>query len=113
VDLATVEHEDDLYEMANLYPRTTGLPMTVWVSPRGYAHHDARVKVHRSHGNQMQIGDTAVVSVRPPKMIINGLNTKDEADVLAWIKLNTAALIDYWDGTIDTAGLIGRLKAIP
>jgi hypothetical protein len=28
--------DDDLYyEMANLYPRETGLPMTVWVSPRG------------------------------------------------------------------------------
>jgi hypothetical protein len=27
----------DLFEMANLYPRTTGLPMTVWVSPKGGA----------------------------------------------------------------------------
>ena len=25
---------EDLFEMANLYPSTTGLPMTVWVSPR-------------------------------------------------------------------------------
>jgi hypothetical protein len=25
---------DELFEMANLFPRTTGLPMTVWVSPR-------------------------------------------------------------------------------
>jgi len=25
------ESEDDLYEMANLYPRDTGLPMTIWV----------------------------------------------------------------------------------
>ena len=24
---------DDLFEMANLFPRTTGLPMTVWVRP--------------------------------------------------------------------------------
>jgi hypothetical protein len=31
---------DDLFEMANLFPRTTGLPMTVWVSPRGIARHD-------------------------------------------------------------------------
>ena len=33
----------DLFEMANLYPDTTGLPMTVWVSPRGDARHDVRV----------------------------------------------------------------------
>jgi hypothetical protein len=38
--------ERDLFEMANLYPDTTGLPMTVWVSPRGTARHDARIKVN-------------------------------------------------------------------
>ena len=38
-------NEPDDIEMANLYPRDTGLPMTVWVSPRGRARHDARVKV--------------------------------------------------------------------
>jgi len=37
---------DELFEMANLYPRTTGLPMTVWVSPRGNARHDVRIKVN-------------------------------------------------------------------
>jgi hypothetical protein len=30
--------------MANLFPVTTGLPMTVWVSPRGSAGHDVRIK---------------------------------------------------------------------
>ena len=37
---------EDLFEMANLYPSTTVLPMTVWVSPRGNAHHDVRVRVN-------------------------------------------------------------------
>jgi len=27
--------KDELFEMASLFPRTTRLPMTVWVSPRG------------------------------------------------------------------------------
>ena len=43
---------DELFEMANLFPRTTGLPMTVWVSPRGNARHDLRVKVDMTYGNQ-------------------------------------------------------------
>jgi hypothetical protein len=30
---------EDLFEMANLYPDITGLPVTVWVSPRGAARH--------------------------------------------------------------------------
>jgi len=44
---------DELFETANLFPGTTGLAMTVWVSPRGNARHDARVKVNMTHGDQM------------------------------------------------------------
>jgi hypothetical protein len=57
---------EDLFEMANLYPDTTGLPMTVWISPRGNARHDARVKVNMTHGNQMTIANTTLVGVRRP-----------------------------------------------
>lgn len=49
--MAEAAEEDDLFEMANLFPRTTGLPMTVWVSPHGNARHDVRVKVNMAHGN--------------------------------------------------------------
>jgi hypothetical protein len=42
-DAGTAE-SDELFEMANLYPRTTGLPMTVWVGPRGNARYDVRIK---------------------------------------------------------------------
>ena len=40
------ETSEDLFEMANLYPATTGLPMTIWVSPQGNARHDVRVEVN-------------------------------------------------------------------
>jgi hypothetical protein len=50
---APVEPED-LFEVANLYPSTTALPMTVWVSPRGNAEHDVRVRVNITDGNQLQ-----------------------------------------------------------
>ena len=63
---------EDLFEMANLYPDTTGLPMTVWISPRGNARHDVRVKVNMTHGNQMTIANTAVVGVRPAPRVIAG-----------------------------------------
>ena len=56
---------EDLFEMANLFPVTTGLPMTVWVSPRGSASHDERIKVHMTHANQMNPANAAVVAVRP------------------------------------------------
>ena len=105
---------DELFEMANLYPRTTGLPMTVWLGPRGNARHDVRVKVNMTHGDQMAIDNTAVVAVRPAAHIVAGrLSTGDQQRVFAWISLNAAAIIAYWDGDIDTAELIQSLKPLP
>ena len=105
---------DELFEMANLYPRTTGLPMTVWVGPRGNARHDVRIKVNMSHGNQMNVDNTAVVGVRPaPHLIAGRLSSQDQRLVFEWVGLNAAAIIAYWDGDIDTAELIQNLKPLP
>lgn len=105
---------DDLFEMANLFPRTTGLPMTVWVSPRGNARHDVRVKVNLTHGNQMNAANTAVVGVRPlPRVIAGQLSPDDASAVFQWISLNAAALIAYWDGQIDTVQLGQILQPLP
>jgi len=105
---------DELFEVANLFPRTTGLPMTVWVSPRGNARHDVRVKVNMTHGDQMNIANTAIVGVRPsPHVIAGHLPPDDLRAVFEWISLNTAALVDYWDGRIDTVELGQLLKRIP
>jgi hypothetical protein len=105
---------DDLFETANLYPDTTGLPMTVWVSPRGNARHDVRVKVNMAHGDQMNIANTAIVGVRPAPHVISGqLAAADARAVFQWISLNADALIAYWNGRIDTARLIYTLKPLP
>ena len=58
--------------MANIYPDTTGLPISVWILPRGNARHDVGVKVNMTHGNQMSIANTAVVVVRPTPRVISG-----------------------------------------
>ena len=99
--------------MSNLYPRTTGLPMTVWVGPRGNARHDVRVKVNMTHGNQMSIDNTAVVGVRPsPHLIAGRLSPDDERAVSDWITLNAEAIVAYWNGDIDTLELAQTLKAL-
>ena len=104
---------DELFEMANLYPRTTGLPTTVWFGPRGNARHDVRIKVNRAHGDHMTIDNTAIVGIRPTTHVLAGrLSTDDQRAVFAWIALNEATIIAYWDGAIDTAELIQRLKPL-
>jgi hypothetical protein len=108
----TVETEaEDLFEMANLYPDTTGLPMTVWISPRGNAWHDVRIKVNLTHGSQMTIANTAVVGVRLTLRVITGqLSPVDAQAVFRWIALNTEPLVTYWEGQIDTARVIQALN---
>lgn len=109
VDL-DLDEDRDLFEMANLYPRTTGLPVTVWVSPRGGARHDVRIKVCQTPGDRMDMQDTAVVAVRPQPSLLRGdLRPDVVRPVLAWAALNTDALVDYWDGRIDTIELGARL----
>ena len=101
---------EELFEIANLYPGETGLPMTVWVSPRGNARHDARIKVNMAHGSRMTVENTAVVAIRPsPHLIAGRLSPEDEAAVFSWITLDSAALIAYWNGDIGTIQLAQAL----
>jgi hypothetical protein len=101
------------YEMANLYPRETGLPMTVWVRPRGRARHDARVKVCRTRGDNMDPSNLAVVAIRPTPRVVRGpLAQSDFAPVTAWITLNEDTLIGYWNGTLGTIEFAASLRCI-
>jgi hypothetical protein len=107
------DSDTDFFLMANLRPKTTGLPMVVWVSERGNARHDVRVKVALQHGDRIDPSHTAVFGVRPtPGLIFGYLSAAEEHVVSDWIKLNEAAILDYWNGVIDTSELLGRLQRV-
>jgi hypothetical protein len=104
---------EDIFHMTNLSPRMTGLPMSVWVSPRGNARHVVRIKVNMTHGRQMTIENTAVVAVRPvPRVVAGRLNADDRRAVYDWIRLNFGAITAYWNGELDTDEFIERLKRL-
>jgi hypothetical protein len=106
--------EDELYEMVNIYPADSGLPMTVWAGPRGNARHDVRVKVNMAHGNRMSIANAAVVAVRPtPRLVVGRLSAADMQAVSDWLRLNEAALVAHWDGRISGVELGRRLQRLP
>ncbi len=99
----TAAEEEDFFLMSNLRPKDTGLPMVVWVSNRGHARHDARVKVCRTPGDRIDVDDLAVVGVRPvPTLIEGSLDAASLKLVQQWITLNEAALIGYWNGELGT-----------
>jgi hypothetical protein len=110
---ATADTED-IFHMTNLAPRMTGLPMSVWVSPRGNARHDVRIKVNMTHGRQMSIDNTAVVALRPVSRVAAGrLSPEDRRLVYNWIRLNYEAILAYWNEEIETDELIDHLKRLP
>ena len=113
-DAPTPADSDDIFFMTNLSPRMTGLPMAVWVSPRGNARHDVRIKVNTTHGNRMTIEDTAVVAVRPaPRVVAGRLTQEDRRLVADWVRLNYEAIIGYWGNELDTGQFLERLKILP
>jgi len=109
----SLEEERALFEMANLYPRDTGLPMTVWIGPKGMARHDARVKVCRRHGERMDMRDTASVAIQPePRVVAGDLDAADFKVVAEWIDLNSDVLLGYWDGRLSTLEMARGLRSL-
>lgn len=99
--------------MASLYPRDTGLPMTVWIGPKAGARHDVRVKVSMAHGDRMDADNLATVSVRPVPEVLHGrLAGADTAEVIRWIELNRDVIVDYWNGSASTLEMAARLRSL-
>jgi hypothetical protein len=116
--LGTVPADDteieSLFEMANLRQNSTGLPMVIWVSEKGHTQHGPRIKVSKTHSYRANITNSVSISISNEPEIVagEGLSNKDFELVKKYIKLNKDVLLDYWDGEIDTAELIGRLVKV-
>jgi hypothetical protein len=102
-----------LFEMANLRPERTGLPFVVFISQKGGARHDVRVKIAR--GVKVRPSEMATVAVRPKPRVVRGVLDPDDLALLArWIELNRAVLVDYWNGDIEyTEDAINALRPLP
>jgi hypothetical protein len=101
-----------LFEMANLPPERTGLPFVVFISQRGEARHDVRVKLAR--GAKAHPSDMITVAVRPTPRIVRGRLTTQEFDLVRrWVQLNMDVLVDYWQGDIEyTEDALDAIKPI-
>ena len=114
MEVGLVTEADDLMLMTNLYPRTTGLPMVVWVGPSYGAPHDAQIKVMQVHGTGMDSGNLAVVALRPrPHVVAGHLIASDLQVVSQWIALNETAILSHWDRLTDGAELAQQLRRLP
>jgi hypothetical protein len=107
-----VVSEQDLFLMSNLSPKRTGLPFVVWISPKGKARHDVRIKVSKS---PKVTEDWVIVAIRPEVRIIHGNLPASSLDALKqWVKLNCDALVRFWEGDIEyTEDVLTQLRPLP
>jgi hypothetical protein len=98
-----------------LLPQRTGLPMTVWITPRDGLRRDVPVKVSRTRGGRGLWPEAISVAVRPaPRVIPPGqLSAADLRFVSDWIALNRDVIVDYWDDKIDVYEALPRLQKLP
>jgi hypothetical protein len=102
---------EGLYEMANLFPRHTGLPFVVWISYKAGVQHDVRVKV--SPGPKALPSEMTAVAIRPRVHVVEGkMKGSDLALLTKWIDQNYDVILKYWEGEIDTHDAIDDLKPL-
>jgi hypothetical protein len=101
------------FEVANLHPERTGLPFVVFISQRGGARHDVRIKLARSP--RVRSSEMITVSLRPTPRVLRGrLDTREFALIQEWLDLNADVLVDYWNGVIEyTEDVMDALKKLP
>ncbi|MGH7077061.1 MAG: hypothetical protein ACREFU_03070 [Acetobacteraceae bacterium] len=110
----TFDAPEASYAMAKLVPRRTGLPMVIWITPNEGYPHDCRIKVARQHGDRGRWADSASITVRPDQRLIGQLDAGDFRVAAAWVRLNQAVILEYWDGTLDDIGdVLLRLQRLP
>ena len=104
----------DPFFAVNLASQATGLPMNIWLSPRGQAGHTARIWVQTNHREQFDLDHVAVVSVEeaPPQVIEGRLSSVDLNQVRRYIALNRAAILDHWVGQTDGVDLSHSLRPL-
>ena len=101
---------DDLYLMANVRPKDSGLPFTVYISEQ-QGPHDVWIKV--ASGSKVP-QFVATVSVLPNVQVMEGeLSSREITLVRQWIELNRDVIVGYWDRAIEsTTDALAALKPI-
>jgi hypothetical protein len=95
--------------MVSLTRRKTGITNTLFVSPKGYARHAARLKIAIDPPDTFSTAtEGATMALHAGKHMSASLTKQVER----FIKLNRAVLMEYWNEKISTEELLDRIKPI-
>lgn len=107
-----------MHEMANFYPKVTGVPLVIWLGEVG-GQHGPRIKVSNTPGKFNKSSNFVVsVSKEPSVLTPRAVDISQSSldDVLDWVKLNYDVLMELWKmheiGDGDQQELMLRLKKL-
>ncbi len=101
----------DFYLFSNLWPETTGLLRTIWISVKGKF--ERLPKLYAQIDKGMRFKNCITISDNPK--IIKGkkyIDSKEFKLIKKWILLNNEVLLDHWHGRNDTKGTVDSMKKI-
>jgi len=100
-----------LCEMSNLFPDSTGINYTLWISSKsGREKHQARIKLSNSDGEVViSIWGIPQIKAKSGKIRISGQELKN---IKNFIELNKDTLLAHWNGEIDSKTFGSRIKHI-
>jgi hypothetical protein len=96
--------QDQLFEMANIFPKRHGIEnVVIWVG-KAPKQHGLRVKVSNIPG-KMDMDDSFVIQMPnldyDPAQVAKWIDTKTLEKIKQWIKINQLLLYAYENGEID------------
>lgn len=106
----------DIGEMAKVSPKTSKLPVALYISPETPNKHIPRLKVSNTPGARFNQSDNFTLTISYDPILLSGeckLSSKDLLKVQTWIILNRRKLTKYWYGEYtDTMELLSNLKPV-
>jgi len=102
-----------LEEMVSFRKNVTGVDNTVFISPKGFTRHAARIKLAVDPPDSIDPrSETASVAIDSGDVVAGKASTELLEQARRFIQLNHDVLLDYWHYRIDTEELRERLKSI-
>jgi spore maturation protein CgeB len=112
----TGDYITDLWEMANFWPKDTGLPMIIWLqSKTGNEKHGCRIKILTKYGDKVSFSQGFFTITVPEGKIIGNtveITTRDIKLVKKFIDKNIDIILQYWNGEISTGDFSSLIQTI-
>lgn len=104
----------DLFEMANVQPKETGLDMIIFVSPGTFYNHGPRIKVSTKYGDKLS-GDADFFVLTLEGEVIGDtgeIKNKDIEKIKKFVSLNKKVLKKLWNEEISPYDAVSLFQKV-